>query len=48
MCYSIDLNQKINFLHFVDVEKKHQTKSPNHQKCKKLKCFLSIYKWHHN
>ena len=32
MCYSIYLKQKINFLHFVDVETKTQTKSPKHQK----------------
>jgi len=39
MCYSIYLNQKINFLHFVDVQNEtktnrneNQNKSSNHQK----------------
>lgn len=49
MCYSIDLNQRINFLHFVCIETKQTRTKTNHQnmkKCKKLKCFLQIYKWH--
>lgn len=42
MCYSIDPNQRINFLHFVDDETRTQTNHQNIKKCKKLKCFLQV------
>ena len=51
MCYSIYLNQRINFLHFVCIKPKQMRTETNDQiikKCKKLKCFLRVYKWHHN
>ena len=48
MCNLIYHNQRINFLHFVDVDNRNENtnKSSKHEKCKKLKCFLEVYKWH--
>ena len=45
MCYSIDLKQRINFLHFVCIKTKQMRTKTNEQiikKCKKLKCFLQV------
>ncbi len=45
MCYSIDLNQTINFLQIVCIETKQSRTKTNGQiikKCKKLKCFLQL------
>lgn len=36
MCYSIDVKQKINFLHFVDVETKQMRTKTNDQNIKKM------------
>jgi len=36
MCYSIDLNQRINFLHFVCIETKQSRTKTNDQIIKKM------------